>query len=135
MGRNKQSLSSNKNKNKQNALNHSVSHLLAQAVLALFPKTKLGIGPAIEKGFYYDFQFSKPISDKDFPKIEKEMAKIIKQKLPFDKEAVSLKKVKKVFTDQPFKLELINDLVGQGEKEIFVYHTGKNLSIFARGPT
>jgi len=132
MGNNKQDLISNKNK--QNTLNHSASHLLAQAVLALFPKTKLGIGPAIEKGFYYDFQFSKPLSDKDFPKIEKEITKIIKQKLPFDKKAVSLKKAKEIFADQPFKLELINDLADQREEKVFIYHTGKKFIDLCQGP-
>jgi len=119
---------------KHNMLNHSASHLLAQAVLALFPKTKLGIGPAIEKGFYYDFRFSKPISDKDLPKIEKAMAKIIKQKLPFDKKAVPLKKAKEIFADQPFKLELINDLADKRKKEVSVYHTGKKFIDLCQGP-
>jgi len=53
-------------------MRHSCAHVLAAAVLQLYPQTKLGIGPAIENGFYYDFEFEKPIADSDFPKIEKE---------------------------------------------------------------
>ncbi|MCK5867407.1 MAG: threonine--tRNA ligase, partial [Mycoplasmataceae bacterium] len=58
-------------------LNHSTAHLLAAAVLKIFPDTKLAIGPSIEEGFYYDFEFSKPLSDTDLPKIEKQMKKLV----------------------------------------------------------
>ena len=68
-------------KNDLRAMRHSCSHLLAVAVLELWPKVKLGIGPAIEDGFYYDFEFPKPISDKDLPKIEAKMAEIQKKKI------------------------------------------------------
>ena len=60
-------------------LRHSLSHVLAQAVLKLWPKTKISIGPPIDYGCYYDFLFKKPISDEDFKTIEKEMRKVINQ--------------------------------------------------------
>ncbi len=58
---------------------HSASHVLAEAVLKLYPDAKLGIGPAIENGFYYDFEFSEPLEEEDLKKIEKEMKKILKR--------------------------------------------------------
>ena len=61
-------------------MRHTASHVLAQAVLKFYPDTKLGIGPAISDGFYYDFEFSEPISDEILPKIEKEMRRIIKRR-------------------------------------------------------
>lgn len=62
-----------------NKLNHSTSHLLAAAILKLYPKTKLAIGPAIEEGFYYDFEFESPILESDLPRIEKLMKKMAEQ--------------------------------------------------------
>ena len=94
-------------------LRHSTSHLLAAAVQKLYPKVKFGIGPAIENGFYYDFEFSEPIPDSDLPKIEKEMTKIISQKLPFVREEISIEEAKKVFQNQPYKIELISELKNQ----------------------
>ena len=70
-------------------MRHSAAHVLAAAVLKLYPKTKLGIGPAIENGFYYDFEFEKPLSKEDLPKIEKEMAKIVKNDVTFIKKTAS----------------------------------------------
>ena len=63
---------------------HTTSHILAQAVKRLYPDTKLAIGPAIEDGFYYDFEFKEPISSEDFSAIEKEMKKIVKERLPLE---------------------------------------------------
>ena len=63
-------------------LRHDCSHLLAQAILRLWPATKYSIGPTIENGFYYDFQFVEPVSDAEFPRIEGEMAKIVAENLP-----------------------------------------------------
>jgi len=68
-------MDSEKEISKLEAMRHSASHVLAQAVLKLYPDTKLGIGPAIENGFYYDFDFSEPITNEDLPKIEKENKK------------------------------------------------------------
>ena len=63
-------------------LRHDAAHVLAQAILRLWPGTKYAIGPTIENGFYYDFRFAEPISDVDFPRIEEEMAKIVAENLP-----------------------------------------------------
>ncbi len=121
-------------KDKLEAMRHSASHLLAQAVLKLYPDTKLGIGPAIENGFYYDFEFSEPLQEEDLPKIEKEMKKIIKQKLPFNqimmKKDEAIEYLKK--TDQIYKLELLDELE---DNEFSFYITGENdFADLCRGP-
>ena len=114
-------------------MRHSCSHVLAAAVLKLYPGAKLGIGPAIEKGFYYDFEFSKSINEEDFSKISDLMNQIIKEGLPFKKEEVSISEAKKLFKNQPYKLELISDLEKEGTKEVSVYKTGDFLDLCA-GP-
>lgn len=93
-------------------MRHSLAHVLAQAVLKLWPKTKLTIGPPIDTGCYYDFQFAEPISTEDFPKIEKEMKKIIHQGQTFRCDELSASDAKDFWKDreQPFKVELIQDL-------------------------
>jgi threonyl-tRNA synthetase len=85
---------------------------MAQAVLKLYPGTKFGIGPAIDDGFYYDFQLPKPIADEDLPAIEKEMRRIISSGAEFVRREISKDEANKLFADQPFKLELIADLEG-----------------------
>ncbi len=114
-------------------MRHSAAHVLAAAVLKLYPQTRLGIGPAIENGFYYDFEFEKPLSKEDLPKIEAQMAKIIKKDFPFIKKTASLAEAKKIFKNQPYKLELIEDLEGRGEKEVSLYQSGDFLDLCA-GP-
>jgi threonyl-tRNA synthetase len=91
------------------AMRHSCAHLLAAAVLRIWPDTKLAIGPSIEDGFYYDFEFSKPISEADLPKIEKMMRKTLKDWKAFSREDVSIADAKTREKDQPYKLELIED--------------------------
>ena len=105
-------------------MRHSCAHVLAAAVLQLYPQTKLGIGPAIENGFYYDFEFEKPIADSDFPKIEKEMKKIIQANFPFEKKEATVTEAKKIFKNQPYKLALIKDLESRGEKKVSLYKSG-----------
>ncbi len=91
---------------------HTASHILAQAVKRLYPEAKLAIGPAIEDGFYYDFDFNRAFVEDDFNKIEAEMKKIVKEKQPIEKfelpkdEAIRLMEV----AGEPYKIELINDL-------------------------
>ena len=91
---------------------HTTSHILAQAVKKLYPDAKLAIGPAIDDGFYYDFEFSSPISSDDFKAIEKEMKKIVKERLPMERftlpreEAIALMKER----NESYKVELIEDL-------------------------
>ncbi|HRY73822.1 MAG TPA: threonine--tRNA ligase, partial [Spirochaetia bacterium] len=91
-------------------IRHSASHVLAEAVLKLYPGTKFGIGPAIEDGFYYDFQLPAPIQPEDLPAIEKEMRRIIASGAEFVRSEVSKEEARRRFADQPFKLELIDGL-------------------------
>jgi threonyl-tRNA synthetase len=102
---------------------HSLSHLLATAVLAHHPKAKLGIGPVIEHGFYYDFDFPESFSDKELARLEKDIKKLIAQHIPFKKKEVSYAQAKKLFADSPYKLELIEDLK-KDKKKITVYESG-----------
>lgn len=99
---------------------HSLAHILAQAVMDMFPEAKLGIGPGIENGFYYDFELPRTLIPEDLPLLEKKMKHIVKQNQvfsgetePVDKAIEFLKKV-----NQPYKVELAEDLKVQGEKEI-----------------
>ncbi|MBI3331514.1 threonine--tRNA ligase [Candidatus Peregrinibacteria bacterium] len=105
-------------------MRHSLAHVLAQAVLKLWPKTQITIGPPIEYGCYYDFLFSKPISEEDFPAIEKEMRKIINQGQTFRHEDLSPADAKKYWKEkkQPFKVELVEDLEkNEGVKKVSHY--------------
>ena len=115
-------------------LNHSASHVLAQAMLALYPKAKLGIGPAIENGFYYDFDLSDRISEKDLQAITEEMNKIIKQDLPITCKKISVNEAKKLFKSQPFKSELVDDLSLEGFDNVSIYYTGDKFFDLCRGP-
>src|SRR3989344_9078109 len=93
-------------------MRHSLAHVLAQAVTKLWPDTKITIGPPIDNGCYYDFLFTKPISKDDFPAIEKEMKKIIHQGQTFRRDELSVQDAKVYWKEreQPFKVELIEDL-------------------------
>lgn len=91
-------------------LRHSTAHVMAQAVLEKFPDAKIAIGPAIEDGFYYDFDLPRPLTPDDLKEIEEMMQKSIKGSHEFTKEIVDADKARKIFKDQPFKLELIEDL-------------------------
>ncbi|MBP5329068.1 MAG: threonine--tRNA ligase [Spirochaetaceae bacterium] len=97
---------------KLNVVRHSTSHVMAEAILKLFPGTKVAIGPAIDNGFYYDFEFPKDtkFSETDFANVEKEMRKIISGNHDFIRKEVSKEEALKLFADQPYKIELINDL-------------------------
>jgi len=100
-------------------IRHSVSHIMAQAVVKLFPGTKTAIGPAIENGFYYDFLLPKPITSDDLPAIEAEMKKIIDSRQDFIKMTMSRNDALSRFADEPFKLELINELPSDTEISIY----------------
>lgn len=101
---------------------HTTSHIMAQAVKRLFPNSKLAIGPAIENGFYYDFDVEKPFSDDDKAKIEEEMKKIIKENIEIEKFSLSKKEALELMKNEPYKQELINELP-EGE-EISFYKQG-----------
>ncbi|MCL2570515.1 MAG: threonine--tRNA ligase [Firmicutes bacterium] len=101
-------------------LKHSASHVLAMAVKNIYPTVKLGIGPAIANGFYYDFDFATPIKMEDLPKIEAEMQRLIKQGLVLEAIEKTRADAKKLLEKQkePYKLELLND-IARGEKIMF----------------
>jgi threonyl-tRNA synthetase len=105
--------------NKLLELRHSAAHIMAQAVLKLFPGTKLGIGPAIEDGFYYDFLLpdNKSLTQEDLLQIEKEMGKIVKSDQPFTKEVLTFEGALEMFKTQPFKLEIIRSLNNDSQTE------------------
>lgn len=107
-------------------LRHSASHLLAAAVLKLFPKVQFGIGPATEEGFYYDFVFPKPASDSDLAKMEAEMHRLAKENLPIRRSekgiTAALNWAKK--EKQLFKQELIEQLKKSGKKKVSFYTMG-----------
>ena len=109
---------------------HSTAHLLAAAVLELFPETKLGIGPPIENGFYYDFQRDAPFTPEDLEKIEKRMWEIQARDLPYERKYTPKAEGLKLYGDQPMKIELITERAG----EIFRIHAGSALHRFCRGP-
>ncbi|MFZ4615045.1 MAG: threonine--tRNA ligase [Rectinemataceae bacterium] len=91
-------------------IRHSAAHVMAEAVTKLYPGTRVGIGPAIDDGFYYDFQFDKPLQPEDLPAIEKEMRRIIQGGAEFKRREVSKAEARLSFASEPFKLELIEGL-------------------------
>ncbi len=113
-------------------LRHSLAHLLAAAVLDLYPGTKNAIGPAIEDGFYYDFEFKKPISEKDLPKIEKRMREILKTWKNFERIEVSANQARELFKDNPYKLEIIDQLEKEGQT-ITLYQSGNFVDLCKGG--
>jgi len=97
-------------------LRHSAAHVMAQAVLELFPGGKIAIGPPIEDGFYYDFDLPRPLTPEDLSEIEQRMRRIIAGNFPFARRVVSAEEAQALFKDQPYKLELIAGLqAGQDE--------------------
>ncbi len=113
-------------------MRHSAAHVTAEAVLKLFPEGKLGIGPPIENGFYYDFDLPRPLTPDDLGAIEDHMRERVATASPFEFRVVSADEARELFHDQPYKLELINDLAARGE-EISVYHHG-DFTDLCRGP-
>ncbi len=112
-------------------IRHSTAHVMAEAVLELFPEAKLAIGPPIENGFYYDFDLPRTLNEDDLGEIEERMKRIMKGDHSFEKEVLSREEAKKLFSDQPYKIELINDLP-EGE-EISTYHQD-TFTDLCRGP-
>lgn len=112
-------------------LRHSLAHLLAASVMELWPDTKRTIGPAIENGFYFDFEFSKPISDTDLPKIEEKMREILPSWTSFERSEASSDEAKKEYPGNQYKHELIDEFSGKGEALTF-YRSG-NYTDLCRG--
>jgi len=98
-------------------IRHSAAHIMAQAVLEMFPDGKITIGPPIENGFYYDFDLPRNLTPEDLEKIEKRMRQIIAGKFEFSRKAVSAEEARKIFKDQPYKIELIDGLEKGGLDE------------------
>ena len=111
-------------------MRHSCAHIMAEAVQELYPGTQIAFGPATDDGYFYDFELPNNISSDDFGAIEKKMAEIVKADEPFVREVVSIDEAKKIFADQRFKLEHIDDLTDQ---EISIYRHGSFVDLCA-GP-
>ena len=116
---------------KLSMIRHSMAHVMAQAVLELFPGTKIAIGPAIENGFYYDFDLPRPLTDADLETISAKMKEIIASGVPFERKEVSRAEAKEIFRDQPYKLELI-DAIPEGDT-LSLYTQG-SFTDLCRGP-
>src|SRR5690606_18707382 len=92
-------------------IRHSAAHIMAEAMLERFPEAKIAIGPPIEDGFYYDFDLPNSITEDDLKAVEQRMREIIKGKHAFTMREVTPEEARQLFKDQPYKLELIDDLV------------------------
>jgi len=113
-------------------IRHSLAHVMAAAVKKLYPDVKFAGGPAIENGFYYDFDTEHRFSEEDFATIEKEMCSLIKSDGRFDKKEVSLEEAKQIFADQPYKMEWLNEYDANGE--ILSIYTFRDFVDLCRGP-
>jgi threonyl-tRNA synthetase len=113
-------------------IRHTTSHVMAMAVQKLFPKAQVTIGPWIENGFYYDFDSPDPFTEKDLKAIKKEMAKIIRRKLPVSREEVSREEAERRIQaiKEPYKLEILADL----QEPITIYHLGEEWWDLCAGP-
>ena len=127
-------------------IRHSLAHLLAAAVLKKYPEAKLGVGPTIDNGFYYDFVLPESVTPDDLKGFEKDMRGMIYAKLPISGEAITPAKAKTLFKKQPFKLELIKDLTkprrkvvgapteaSEDKKQLTIYKTGDIFTDLCRG--
>ena len=111
---------------------HSLAHVLAKALVSLYPNTKLAIGPAIEDGFYYDIELDKSITANDFQDIEKKMKEIINKGEKFEKKVVTKEEALKLFKDNVYKTEIINEL--KDGEEVSIYYLGEDFFDLCRGP-
>jgi threonyl-tRNA synthetase len=111
-------------------IRHSTAHAMAQAILELYPGSKLTIGPPIEGGFFYDIEVDGKISDEDLPRIEEKMREVVARDLPVEREEVSKAEAEELYADNPYKLEIISDLP---DGDITVYRQGEFFDL-CRGP-
>jgi len=111
-------------------MRHSAAHIMAEAVQSIFPDTKFGIGPAIENGFYYDFDLPRPLTPDDLPLIEAKMNEIIASNALFVRQEATKQKARGLFADQPYKLELIDEIP---DEKVSLYRQGSFLDL-CRGP-
>ena len=117
-------------KTRLDTMRHSASHVMAEAVRALFPEAKFGIGPPVEDGFYYDFDLPRPLVPEDLAVIEENMRKSVAAKAPFVREEMDKDKARQVFASQQYKLELIDELPDQ---TVTIYRSGSFVDL-CRGP-
>ncbi|MCK5434198.1 MAG: threonine--tRNA ligase, partial [Dehalococcoidales bacterium] len=111
-------------------LRHSAAHVMAEAVQSIFPDAKFGIGPAIENGFYYDFDLHRPLTPDDLPLIETKMSEIIAQNEPFVGQEIAKEEARRLFATQPYKLELIDEIP---DEKVSLYRQGLFVDL-CRGP-
>ncbi|MDD5098574.1 MAG: threonine--tRNA ligase [Candidatus Pacebacteria bacterium] len=114
----------------ENNFRHSFAHILALSVKELYPDAKFGTGPDIENGFYYDLETKTPITDESLKTIEKRMKEVLKRDIVFKQKLVTKAEAKKIFKDQPYKLEILKDIEGD---EVSIYETGDFVDLCA-GP-
>jgi threonyl-tRNA synthetase len=112
-------------------IRHSTAHVMAEAVLKLFPAAKIAIGPPIEDGFYYDFDLPRALNPEDLEQIESLMQEIVKGNHDFEKRIVTKKQAREIFKDQPYKIELIDEL--GDDEELSIYTQGGFVDL-CRGP-
>ncbi len=121
------------------SMRHSCEHVLTQAMLKLYPRIKMAMGPSTDEGFYFDFDPSTSsgqapkISESDFPKIEKEMERIVNENLPITCKEISVEEAKNLFKNNPYKQEWIKEIEEKGEK-VTVYYTGDKFVDLCSGP-
>jgi len=115
---------------KLEVMRHSTAHIMAEAVQSIFPDAKFGIGPAIENGFYYDFDLPRTLTPDDLPVIEAKMKEIVASNTPFIREEVTREEARRVFASQPYKLELIDEFE---DEKVSVYRQGSFVDL-CRGP-
>lgn len=112
---------------------HTTAHVFANALIETFPTAKIAIGPAIENGFHYDFELEKNIDAKDLEVLEKKMSEVLKRKEDMVQKSVSVSEALEMFKDNPYKVEMINDLAKEGAKTISTYTNGK-FTDMCKGP-
>jgi len=123
--------SNDKSADKLYRVRHSTAHLMAAAILEMFPDARLAIGPPIKDGFYYDFELPRALSPDDFEEIEERMTKLVKSNVPFKYEEWDKDKAREFFKDQPYKLELIDAIPEDEEVSLYTVDTFVDL---CRGP-
>lgn len=113
---------------------HSAAHIMAEAVLAKFPEGKVAIGPPIENGFYYDFELPRSLNEDDLAEIEGRMRELVKRQEDFVREEISAEEAQELFADQPYKLELIADILAENPAaQLSIYKSGSFVDL-CRGP-
>jgi len=116
-------------------MRHSAAHVMAEAVQSVVPGAKLGFGPPIQDGFYYDFDLPRPLTEDDFPAIEAAVKRIVKQKAPFERSVMGIPEAERFFAerDDTYKVDQVQELSRQGETEVSIYRQNDFIDL-CRGP-